>query len=326
MRMLKLSNFLQVKFNIFLYTFLEWNVIRLYIYFLCKLYFFFNKNERNSIKKAVNDVIGWLKSEKDLSNITKKVFSGIFYHYYEKIHIAFSRKKKLADFLNHHVVYKDVSVIEKALSKGKGVILITGHYGAIEYIPILLGMINIDISMIAKFKTPQIRKRDLKQASNFGIQMIDADNRGTTFHKAVKELKHNRVLITQCDEIDEWRTSDKKKMTFLGKVTGLDRTVNLLHRRTGAEVVFGIMYRFNLKQYKFVAYSHEKMKSMIKNTSTSTVGEVVLKVLEQLIYKYPEQWYEWKKYPKIASTHGFSDLGEKYQVVPYLQPAFNISL
>lgn len=270
--------------------------------------------------------MGWSKDMKDLAGMTKKIFSGIFYHYYEKIHIAFSEKKKLADFLHRHVVYEDVSVIKKALSKGKGVILITGHYGAIEYIPILLGMINIDISMIAKFKTPQIRKRDLKQASNFGIRMIDADNRGTTFHKAVNELKQNRVLITQCDEIDEWRTSDKKKMAFLGKVTELDRTINLLHRRTDAEVVFGVMHRFDLSQYKFVAYSYEKMIGMIKNTSTSTVGEVVLKVLEQLIYKYPEQWYEWKKYPDIISTQGLSDPGEKYQVAPYLQPAFNISL
>ena len=106
--------------------------------------------------------------------------------------------------------------------------------------------------------------------------------------------------MTQCDEVDEWRTSENKKTTFLGQVTGLDRTINILHKRTGAEVVFGVVHRFDLNQYKFVAYSYEQMLDMIPSIESKTTGEVVLKMLEQFIYKYPEQWYQWKKYPELA--------------------------
>ena len=232
----------------------------------------------------------------------------------------------MADFLFKHVSSDDVSVIKQALKKGKGVILITGHYGAIEYIPLLLAINNIEISMIAKFKTPHLKKMAFEQADNFGIRMIDGAASGNVLRSAINELKQNRVVITQCDEIDEWRTSDKKKTTFLGQVTGLDRTINLLHKRTGAEVVFGVLHRFNLDQYKFVAYSHEQMIDVVRYSPSTTIGEIVLKMLEQFICRYPEQWYEWKKYPQIVSTHGLSDYGEKKPSVPYLQPAFNISL
>ncbi len=327
MKMLKLSNFLQAKFNVFLYKSFGWGLIRFYMNLLCRFYFFVKKEETTSIKKSVVNVIGWVKKKNELSDITKKVFSGIFYHYYEKIYLAFENKKNVADFMENNVICKDISVIRKALSRGKGVVLITGHYGAIEYIPILLAMKNINISMIAKFKTPEFKKRGFGQAENFGIRMIDGDNKGSVLKMAINELKQNRVVITQCDEIDEWRTSDKKRMSFLGKITGLDRTINLLCKRSGAEAVFGVMHRFSLEQYKFVAYSREQMINMIKYTTPSTTtGEIVLKVLEQLIYKYPEQWYEWKKYPDIVNTQFINNEEARPLPAPSLQPSFNIRL
>jgi Kdo2-lipid IVA lauroyltransferase/acyltransferase len=325
MGMLKLSNFLQAKFNIFLYTILGWSFVRLYMFILCKLYFFIKKEERNSIEKSVQSVIGWMKKKKDLENITRKVFSGIFSHYYEKIFAAFENRQKVTDFLNCHVSYKDISIIKKSLSKEKGVILITGHYGAIEYIPLLLAINDIKLSMIAKFKTPQLRKMAFKQADNFGVRMIDATAKGYVIKEAINELKQNRVLITQCDEIDEWRTSEKKT-TFLGQVTGLDRTINLLHKRTGAEIVFGVLHRYNLDQYKFIAYSYEQMIEMIRYIPSITTGEIVLKVLEQFIYNYPEQWYEWKKYPDLINAKCAIGTEGRYIALPYMQPTFNINL
>ena len=326
MRKLKLSNFLQAKCNIFLYTIFGWSWVRIYMLILCKFYFFIRKDERNKIEKSVNDVIGCVNREKDVSNVVKSVFSGIFSHYYEKVFAAFEKKKKVVDFLHNHVTCKDLSVIKKGLLKGKGVILITGHYGAIEYIPLLLAIKNIDISIIAKFKTPQLKKTAFEQAEKFGVRMIDGANSGNVLRMAINELKQNRVLITQCDEIDEWRTSEKKKTTFLGQVTGLDRTINLLQKRSGAEVVFGVLHRFNLDQYKFLAYSHEQMIDIVRYTPSTTTGEVVLKVLEQFIYKYPEQWYEWKKYPDLINTHSSINSDERHVAIPYLQPTFNIRL
>lgn len=299
---LKLSPFLQARFNIFLFLTFGWGLAKFYIFCLGKLYYFFNRQEKRVIDKAVYDVIGRLNRDIDIRDMSKKVFNGIFSHYYEKLFIAFEEKEKATSFLNHNISCDDLAVVRRCLTKGKGVILITGHYGAIEYIPTLLAVNNLDISMIAKFKTQRLKNKVFSQAEKYKIRLIDAENSGNVLKAAIKELKQNRVLVTQCDEIEAWRPSERKKTSFLGKVTGLDRTINIIHKRTGAEVVFGVIHRYNLNAYKLIVYSSEDMARMLNSTSQLSVGEAVLKLLEQFIYYYPEQWYQWKKYPEIKDS------------------------
>lgn len=317
-----LSPFLQARFNIFLFLTFGWGLAKLYIFCLGRFYYFFNRQEKRVINNAVLDVVGRLNREINIRDLSKKVFRGIFSHYYEKLFIAFEKKEKATSFLNRSISCDDLEVIRRCLSKGKGVILITGHYGAIEYIPTLLAVNDFDISMIAKFKTKQLKDKVFSQAEKYKIRLIDAENSGNVLKAAIKELKQNRVLVTQCDEIEEWRPSERKKTSFLGKVTGLDRTINIIQRRTGAEVVFGVIHRINLNAYKLIAYSEEDMSRMLNSSSQLSAGEIVLKVLEQFIYYHPEQWYQWKKYPEIDNRSISSKKVEKPKASPFLQPVF----
>jgi len=317
---IELSPFLQWKFNIFLYLTFGWGLAKFYIFFIGKFYFFVNQKEKQIIKDAIFDVIKKVNPEIDTERVTKKVLKGIFSHYYEKLFMAFEQPKKAAKFLDYHVSSNDLVVLRKCLLEEKGVIVITGHYGAIEYIPTLLAVNNFDISMIAKFKTKQLKRKVFSQAKEYNIRLIDAENTGNILKYAIKELKKNRVLVTQCDEIEEWRPSKKKKTSFLGQVTGLDRTINIIQRRTGAEVVFGVIHRYNLNEYKLLMYPYEDMLKMLHEVSPSSVGETVLKFFEQFIYYYPEQWYQWKKYPKIKNTPTFGVKADKPTGHLFLKP------
>ena len=319
---IRLSPFLQSKFNIFIYLTIGWGLARFYIFSLGRLYYIFNKKEKQIITNAVEDVVGRTGREGDLKEATRRVFQGIFSHYYEKMFIAFEDKDKATRFLNNNISKGDLVVIRNSLLKGRGVIVITGHYGAIEYIPTLLAVNGFDISMIARFKTKQLKEKIFSQAEKYRIRMIDAENTGNVLNAAIKELKINRVLVTQCDEIEEWRPSEKERTFFLGHVTGLDRTINIIHRRTGAEVVFGVIHRFSLSEYKLIVHSCEDMLKIFGGIPLSTVGETVLKVLEQYIYHYPEQWYQWKKYPELKNDSFIDIKTEKAISSPFLQPSF----
>jgi KDO2-lipid IV(A) lauroyltransferase len=322
----KLSPFLQSKFNIFIYLSFGWVLARFYIFLLGKLYFFFNKQEKEIIANAVVDVMGGVRQSGSIEEIVRKAFHGIFCHYYEKLFIAFEDKDKATEFLNDHILSDDLSVLSRSLLRGKGVIVITGHYGAIEFIPTLLAVNGFDVSMIAKFKTERLKKQVFSQAQKYNIRLIDAEKKGSILKKAIKELNENRVLVTQCDEIDEWRPSEKKRTSFLGRVTGLDRTINVIQKRTGAEVVFGVIHRYNLSKYKLIMYSYEDMLKMLEGVPVSTVGETVLKVLEQFILYHPEQWYQWKKYPQIKTKSIAVTKAEKPSSSRFLQPVFEKAL
>ncbi|MBN1907089.1 MAG: hypothetical protein JW927_18565 [Deltaproteobacteria bacterium] len=297
-----LSNFLQARFNISMYMTFGWGLARIYIFILGRIYYLIRRGEKQIIERSITDVVTLINRDNERDEIIKKVISGILFHYYEKLFIAYEEKKRATQFLTRNISAGNISTIKNGLNKGKGVVLITGHYGAIEYIPTLLAVNNVNISMIAKFKTAQLREKIFKQADKYGIRMIDADTRGNVLNKAINELRENRVLVTQCDEFDEWRPSENIKTTFLGHVTGLDRTINILIKRAGAEVVFGLLHRYSLSHYSLILYSYEQMVGILPSMQLKTSGEMVLKMLEQFIFRYPEQWYQWKKYPELIGS------------------------
>ena len=297
-----LSSFLQWKINIFLYRQLGWRIAYHYISLLGALYFFIKRGETRTIKKAVESVFGHQKSDAEIKSLVRRVFRGILSHYQEKLFVAYEEPEKATNFLNRNVISKDLEILHEKRLKGKGVILVTGHYGAIEYIPTLLAINDFPTSMIAKFKTKQLKEKIYSQAEKYKINMIDAQNTRNVVQSAVKELRENRILITQCDEIEEWRPSLKKRISFLGRPTFLDRTINILAKRAGAEIVFGVVHRYSLNKYKLIMYDYADMVRYLNERSTSSIGETLLKILEVHIYANPDQWYQWKQYLKIRTA------------------------
>jgi lauroyl/myristoyl acyltransferase len=320
---ISLSKFFQLRFNVFLYLTFGWNIAKIYIFLFGRLYFFLNSRENGCIKNAISEVIGYKDREANIRVIMKKVLNGILSHYYEKLFIAFEEPEKATKFLKNNIISDDLIVLYRSLLKGNGVIVVTGHYGAIEYIPTMLAVNNFTTSMIAKFKTELLRKKVFSQAKKYNIRLIDAEKTGNVIRAAIKELKENRILITECDEIEEWRASVKEKTSFLGKKTCLDRTINVIQKRTGAEVVFAIIHRYSLSRYKLIMYTYEDMLKMLYGiSSSSSVGEAVLKFLEQFIYYHPEQWYQWEKYTEIETITASGLKVEGPRSFPLLKPAF----
>jgi lauroyl/myristoyl acyltransferase len=318
-----LSSFLQWKINIFLYHRLGWRIAYHYITFLGALYFFLKRGEKRIIKDAVESVFGHQKTGADLKSLKRRVFRGIFFHYHEKLFIAYEEPEKATHFLNKNVISEDLEILHEKLRKGNGVILVTGHYGAIEYIPTLLAINSFPTSMIAKFKTKQLKEKIYSQAEKYRIRMIDARNTCNVMKSAMKELRENRILITQCDEIEAWRPSHKRKISFLGRTTFLDRTINIIARRTGAEIVFGLIHRYDLSNYKLIMYDYADMLAFFNRSSPLSIGETLLKFLEQFIYANPEQWYQWKEYLAIKTAPADAKSDDHPTSPIVLKPAFH---
>ncbi|MBW2193641.1 MAG: lysophospholipid acyltransferase family protein [Deltaproteobacteria bacterium] len=296
---INLSSFLQWRFNIFLCKALGWRITFSYMNFLGKLYFFFNKKEKWKIEKSIETVFMGRKNRSEIRSVTRYVFRGILSHYHEKIFNAYSTAETLRAFFETHAESKGMDAIEQGLSRGKGVLLLSGHYGGVEFIPIFLGAKNYPVTIVAKFKTDDLRNRTLQQAEKFSINIIDAYHTPNIIRAIFKDLRENRIVITLCDEIDEWRPCRQNRIRFLGKQIQMDRTINLLSKRCGAAVVFGVMHRDFGHRYTFIATSLEEMAKRFQRSQDMSIGAVVLKCMEDYIYKHPEGWYQWKKYPAL---------------------------
>lgn len=296
---INLSSLLQLRLNVYLYKKLGWEVSSSYIFFLGRLYFLLNGTERRQIMEAVRAVFRNLQGGPFEKVLLKSVLKGILIHYYEKLFNAYSSADTLSHFMEFNIRSKYIKVLMNGISKGKGVLLVTGHFGGVEYLPAFLCHQKIPTTIIAKFSSEELRRKSFKKASLYGCKIIDAGNTANIMKAISQNLSENRVVITQCDEIEEWRPSRRHTITFLGKVVDLDRTIDILERRCQATVIFGIMRRKPRMKYELILILVDKMKKLHAHSLYMTTGQLVLKTLERFIYRNPEEWYQWKKLNSI---------------------------
>ena len=320
---INLSSFLQWKINIFLYHQLGWRTAYLYIAFLHALYYFFNRGEKRIIEQAVESVFAQQKSRAQIKSLKRRVFRGIRTHYYEKLFNAFSSAETLKHFLAEKMESQGMKAINEGLSRDKGVLLISGHFGAVEFIPGYLAANNYPVTILARFSSSRLRDISMEKAEKFGAKIIDVDNTANILKAILDDLKANRIVITQCDEMDEWKPSRHKIHSFLGKPVNLDRTISILMKRTQAPIVFGVMHRESESHYRLLLTPWEEMEERILYRNRISVGVAALKLMELYIYKYPEEWYQWKKYADLITSLSYALASDGSRSVRVLKPSLS---
>ena len=295
---LSLSKFLQMKLNSFLFRLLPFSVSRGYIMFMGRLFYLLNWTEKTLIRKTIKHVLGKRIQAPVLHKKVKAAFKGIFDHYHEKLFVGYSNFPKLRKFLRSQVRFAGAENLQAALEDGKGVILVTGHFGAVEFLPGALALNGYPTSMICRFQTTRLRESMGQRAEAVGLHLIDADE-GNIILTAMKALKEGRILITECDEFDEWRPDPHRDSYFLNCRLPSDRTLELLRKRSGAQVITALVQRDGKQQYTCNL-------TPVGNGAAPVnlpIHVQCLNVLESTVEQYPEQWYQWKKFGKMIKSH-----------------------
>lgn len=316
---LSLSKFLQMRFNSFLFRFLPFSVSRCYIMLLGRLYYLLNRSDKTLIRKTIEHVFKRKIPAPILKKKIKAAFKGIFDHYHEKLFVGYSNFPKLLKFLKSQVRFDGKEHLEAALKEGKGVILVTGHFGAVEMLPGSLVMNGFPTSMICRFQTNRLRESLGWRAESIGLNLLDADT-GNVILTAMKALKAGQILITECDEFDEWRPDPHRDSYFLNNRLPADRTLELLRKRSGAQVITAMVKREGNREYTCNL-------TPVGNgafPANMPVSEQCLSVLEAAVEDYPEQWYQWKKFGKMVKSH--FEVENDRQEAEYLAPELAFSV
>ena len=316
---LSLSKFLQMKLNSFLFRFLPFSFSRGYVTVLGKLYYLLCWTEKNLIRNTIKHVFCRKIPAPILNQKIKAAFKGIFDHYHEKLFVGYSNFPKLLKFLKSRITFAGAETLQASLQDGKGVILVTGHFGAVEFLPGALALNGYPTSMICRFQTTRLRESMGQRAEAVGLHLIDADE-GNIVLSAMKALKAGRILITECDEFDEWRPDPHRDSYFLNCRLPSDRTLELLQKRSGAQVITALMQRQGRKRYTCNLTPVGNGASPV----FPPIHEQCLNVLEETVAEFPEQWYQWKKFGKLVKSHFEAEYDR--QEAGYLAPEIGFSL
>lgn len=285
-----LSQFLQVPFNLVLAQVLPINLFRPYINLMGFLYYLTRKSER---KETTTTIVNRIASEHgriQKLSLVYNAYRGIFEHYLEKLIIATRSPAEMADYLMANCEIGDTRWLDLVEVAGRGGIVATGHFGASEFLPVLLALNGYPTATLIRYKTARLREFAKKRAEAYGIVLIDANETHSSFQQAVKAIREGRILVALCDEFNHWSPSRNYMIEVLGERCPADRGLEILQRRTGAPTSLGLLYRTNPKsgkRYKFALHP------ITENGNTRPVSAATWEILERYIREYPEQWYKW---------------------------------
>jgi lauroyl/myristoyl acyltransferase len=294
-----LSAFLQWQPNVSLIQRMGWPMAFRYVSLLGSLYYFIRAHEKRKIIEAIQETFAATKRSQEIRTITRNVFKGILHHYCEKLFNAYESVPNLKAFFDQSIEAPSLHKIDDALRQRKGILFVTGHFGGIEYIPIFLSLRGYPISVIIKCATDHLKERLHARARDLGIRVIDAQQENI-LGAVLRDLRENRVIFIECDEIEEWKPSRAEKISFLGKKIGVDKTINLIQRRSGAQIVFGLLHRVSLERYSFIIHSCEDILEK-RPVSVSSIGGSLLNMFERYVLQHPDRWYQWKKFSEVEA-------------------------
>ncbi len=316
---LGLSKFLQMRFNSFLFRFLPFSVSRAYLLFLGRLYYLLKWKEKALIRKTIQHVFRRKLPAPLLKRKTSAAFTGIFDHYHEKLVVGYVDFPRVIKLFRDHTRFAGEEQLRAALELGKGVILVTGHFGALELLPGALAMHGYNTSMICRFKTTRLRESLAWRAESIDLNLLDADQ-GNVILAAMQALKQGRILITEVDEFDEWRLDPHRDSSFLNCQFPADRTLELLQKRSGAQVITALVKREGNQQYtcNLTTVGNGAFPAAMP------ISDQCLSVLEAAVEEFPEQWYQWKKFGKMIKSHVEAEYDR--QETGYLAPEIGLSI
>jgi lauroyl/myristoyl acyltransferase len=207
----------------------------------------------------------------------------------------------MMEFLDSRLTVENRKCLDTIAAAGTGGIIVTGHFGAVEFLPLAMAMKGYRVAMIVRFKTKALKRELMKRAALTDVILIDADEPKVAF-RALEVIKSGRFLITECDEFSEWRPHKSQMVSVFGNRVSRDKTLDFFYRRAKVPAVLCLMKR---TQNGFVL----SVDNLADGTQGVSVAERAWQCLENHILEAPEQWYQWKDAASVLE--GFMTTGRK---------------
>jgi KDO2-lipid IV(A) lauroyltransferase len=187
-------------------------------------------------------------------------------------------------------------------AKGKGVLILTGHFGNWEFAP-LGGMPQFkDYKGCFHFIRRELGFKRLEQILfkryyRAGLQVIPKKN---ALDKIMQALEHNHAVVFVLDQHASLANKDGIAVEFFGKPAGTYRSLAMVAKYTEVPVVAAAGYRTADNRHVLKFYPP---MDLVQPEGTESVIEANTRqynqILEQIIMEHPEQWWWLHKRWKI---------------------------
>ena len=238
---------------------------------------------RQSKKTLENLRIGYgdSMSEKELQSMTRRVFIQLGRNIADVLRLPIVRKDNVKDIVS----VRGLDKFEKAMARGRGLIVITGHLGCWELVPAYFSLCGYPVSVVGR------RVYDSKVDSVIrsfraekGIEFIDDKN----LQGALKCLYRGRALGLL---IDERANQSGIPVDFFGGKSRVTRGPVVLAMRAKAPVIPLAIHRGSHGRHIIeICDPLDFKKNKDPKKDIAFYARVCSKAVEALIRKHPTEW------------------------------------
>jgi len=193
-------------------------------------------------------------------------------------------------------------IIDKALAKGKGVILVSAHFGNFPLILVRLSLQGYKTSVIMRpMKDKRIEELFEPERAKLDIDTIYSIPRKRCVESAIRSLRNNRLLFIPLDQ--NFGTAGVY-VDFFGRKAATATGPVVLARRTGAVILPCFIIRQKDDSHKIIFEDLLELGKGKTDTETILINiQKLTDIIESYIRRYPAEWSwihrRWKSRPKI---------------------------
>ena len=261
------------------------------------IFYHISSKDRIAVINNIKVISGGSISEKDAANRANEVFRN-----FARYLVDFFRASKIDDaYIKKYAKVEGLENIDKALSKGKGAIMLSAHIGNWELGGMVLSMVGYPLSaVVLTHQNKKINDFFRRQRMKGKVNPIEV---GFSLKAGYRVLKNNGLLALLGDR--DFSKNGSYSEVF-GKRMLMPRGPYLLSARIGSAIVPSFMLREPGDTFRLVFEepifpdTNEKEDVIVK-----TLMNKYIKVLEPYVKRYPSQWYIFKE---LGTKNGEEDM------------------
>ena len=250
---------------------------------LGRLSFFVARKSRRRAFENLSMAFGNEKSEKEIFKLSRKVYEMLGKNGGEVLRGFAINSQEALDKIRR---VNGIEHFEAAHKPGKGVLLLTAHLGAFEFVATELATRGYNpLIVVKRLKDARLNDLLLQQRNRAGAQVVP---RGEDTIRLIRSLKSGGTVIILIDQDTKVKS---RFVNFFGTPCATPIGATVLALRTGAAVVpmfihlcEDYMHEINCYPSVTMEVTGDEERDLIVNT------QKLSDVVEKEVRRYPEQW------------------------------------
>lgn len=235
------------------------------------------------------------KSAQEINGIVSAMYANLGMNLIESLRLAGGRKEQVEGM----IAVSGKEVVDQALARGKGVLLLTAHLGNWDLLSIMSLVAKLPpLTIISKdVKNKQINDFWMGMRKEYGLKIVPAHN---SYRACRAALKNNEMVGFILDQ----NMIDKEGVfvDFFGRPACTTPGLAFMAAQSGAPIVPVCMHRTGGGCHEIRALPVIEPPSDREPETIRAATQHYTKILEDMIREHPEQWIwihrRWRTKPK----------------------------